>query len=315
MTSIDATPVEYDGGVTGQSESRRDDGLQERDGEGAFLASYDPSSFPPTAVTVDLVILTIRAGRLCVLLIRRGAHPYRGFWALPGGFVGAGETLDDAARRELAEETGIDTGGHLEQLGGYGDPGRDPRLRVVSMAYLAFVADLPTPTAGTDAAEARFWPVADLGAAGPSPLAFDHDKILTDGVERARSKLEYTTLATAFLDEPFTTADLRRVYETVWGVRLHPANFRRKILATPGMVVPTGGRRPTGRGWAELYVPGSVTHLHPPILRPASPADTSANQERSQVTLGAASGETADPWAGFASGIGDRHDSSPPGVG
>ena len=249
-------------------EPRNPDAGEER----AFLAGYDPSAFPPVAVTVDLVILTIRQGRLCALLIRRGAHPYLGQWALPGGFIRAQETLDEAARRELTEEAGLDAGVHLEQLASYGDPDRDPRMRVVSVAYLALVADLPRPVAGSDAAEARFWPVADLIAAEPSEasrplLAFDHDRILSAAVDRARAKLEYTSLATTFLDEPFTIADLRRVYETVWGTLLHPANFRRKVLSVPGLVVPTGKERPTGRGWAELYTSGPTTHLHPPIPR------------------------------------------------
>ncbi|MFC0533685.1 NUDIX hydrolase [Phytohabitans kaempferiae] len=233
-----------------------------------FLASYDPHAFPPVAVTVDLVILTVRDGQLCVLLIRRGAPPHRGSWALPGGFVGPRETLDEAARRELAEETGLVTGAHMEQLATYGDPARDPRMRVVSVAYLALVPDLPTPVAGTDASEARYRPVADLAGGAAPALAFDHDRILADGIERARAKLEYTGLATTFLDEPFTISDLRRVYETVWGVPLHAANFRRKVLSTPGFVEPTGEKLATGRGWAELYRRGATAHLHPALPRP-----------------------------------------------
>ena len=250
--------------------ARRED-LDDAD-EQTYLAAYDPRAFPPVAVTVDLVILTVLRGQLCVLLIRRGGHPYRGRWALPGGFVDERETLDAAARRELAEETGLDAGAHLEQLATYGDPDRDPRLRVVSVAYLALVPNLAGPVAASDASDARLWPVVDvIDADGPS-LAFDHNRILGDGVDRARAKLEYTSLATSFLDEPFTIADLRRVYETVWGVPLHPANFRRKVLSTPGYVVATGDERPTGRGWADLYRRGTTTQLHPPILRPG-PSD------------------------------------------
>jgi 8-oxo-dGTP diphosphatase len=231
-----------------------------------YLAGYDPRRFPPVAVTVDIAILTVRHDRLCALLVRRGVHPYRGRWALPGGFVGPDEDLHTAARRELAEETGIAAPAHLEQLGSYGDPARDPRMRVVSVAYLALVPHLPLPAAGTDATEARYWHLT--GPEAPPPLAFDHDRILTDAVERARAKLEYTSLATNFLDEPFTIADLRRVYETVWAVHLHPANFRRKVLASPGFVTPTGDRRSTGRGWADLYTRGTTAVLHPAILRP-----------------------------------------------
>jgi 8-oxo-dGTP diphosphatase len=236
--------------------------------EHAFLGGYNPRAFPPVAVTVDLAVLTVRQGQLCVLLVRRGAHPYQGKWALPGGFVGAREDLDSAARRELTEETGVDAHAHLEQLGGYGQPDRDPRMRVISVAYLALAAELPRPAAGTDAADARFWPVADLVDRSGPALAFDHDRILADAVDRARAKLEYTSLATTFLEEPFTIADLRRVYEAVWGVDLHPANFRRKVLSTPGLVVPTGEERATGRGWAELYKRGTTANLHPALLRP-----------------------------------------------
>jgi len=241
--------------------------------ERAFLAGYDPSAFPPVAVTVDLVVLTVLDGRLRALLIRRADHPYRGRWAIPGGFVEERETLDAAARRELKEETGVDAGAHIEQVASYGDPGRDPRMRVVSVAYVALVPDAGVPEAGSDAAQARFWPVDEL-LAGRVPLAFDHGRILADAVDRARAKLEYTSLATTFLDEPFTIADLRRVYEAVWGVRLHAANFRRKVLATPGFVVATGEVR--GRGRAELFRRGAVARLHPALLR----ADVRARHER-----------------------------------
>jgi 8-oxo-dGTP diphosphatase len=261
----------------GRGDAGADEAAEQR-----FLAGYEPTAFPSVAVTVDVVLLTVRQGRLCVLLVRRGAHPHRGRWALPGGFVAPDEDLDGAARREMAEETGLHTpAGHLEQLRSYGAPGRDPRMRVVSVAYLALMPDLPRPAAGTDAAEARFWPVEDVGAggtdggavagavdAGQPALAFDHDQILADAAERARAKLEYTNLATTFLEEPFTVADLRRVYEAVWGRPLHAANFRRKVLSTPGFVVPTGAERATGRGWAELYRRGATTTLHPAILRP-----------------------------------------------
>ena len=247
--------------------------------EADFLRTYDPAAFPPLAVAVDVVVLTVRQGRLCALLVRRGEPPQRGRWALPGGFVRPDEDLDDAARRELLEEAGLRAPGHLEQLRSYGAPDRDPRMRVVSVAYLALAPDVPAPTAGTDAAQARLWPVEDLpglsgaaegSTAGGAALAFDHDRILADAVERARSKLEYTSLGATFLEEPFTIADLRRVYEAVWGGGpLHAANFRRKVLSTPGFVVPTPGERATGRGWAELYRRGGAAHLHPPLLRPA----------------------------------------------
>lgn len=234
-----------------------------------YVRTYDPGAFVPFAVTVDIVLLTIRNGQLAVLLVQRGESPFKGRWALPGGFVRPDESLDDAARRELAEETGVNASSwHLEQLQSYGTPDRDPRMRVVSVAYLAFVPDLPRPNAASDANSARFWPVRDLRAGDGISLAFDHEQILADGIARAGSKLEYTSLAAAFVEEPFTIADLRRVYEAVWGVELHAANFRRKVLSTPDFVVPTGADRPTGRGHAELFTRGLVTHLRPPILKP-----------------------------------------------
>jgi 8-oxo-dGTP diphosphatase len=220
------------------------------------------------AVAVDLVVFTIRDEQLCVLVVRRGVPPYRGRPALPGGFVHEEEALVDAAERELAEETGlVDAAVHLEQLATYGDPRRDPRLRVVSVAYLAFAAELPEPEAGTDAADARWHPVAGL-LADRRRLAFDHDTILADGLERARAKLEYSPLATAFCADEFTVAELRRVYEVVWGTRLDPRNFHRKVTGAQGFLVPTG-RQTTRNGGrpAQLYRRGDATLLNPPITR------------------------------------------------
>ncbi|MFJ5991059.1 NUDIX domain-containing protein [Lentzea sp. NPDC092896] len=223
---------------------------------------YTPSDFPPFAVTVDLVVLTVRGDALCALLVRRGEAPYRGRWALPGGFVLPAESVDAAAGRELAEETGV-SGLHLEQLGTYGEPLRDPRMRVVSVAYLALAPDLPVPVAGTDAAAASWVPVSEV-----SSLAFDHERILGDGVERARAKLEYTALGTAFCGEEFTVAELRRVYEIVWGVSLDPRNFHRKVTGVDGLLTPTGEStsRDGGRP-AALFRRGVVEVLYPPLVR------------------------------------------------
>jgi 8-oxo-dGTP diphosphatase len=226
------------------------------------------------AVTADTVLLTVRNGQLSVLLIERRHDPHEGQWALPGGFVELDEDLDDAARRELVEETGVALEpNHLEQLRSYGTPDRDPRQRIVTVAYVAFIGVPATPTAGDDARQARFFAVDDLaieslGSTDGTLLAFDHARIVADGVERARAKLEYTTLATAFVEEPFTIGELRRVYEAVWGMPLHEANFRRKVLGTPGFVEPTGETAPTDGRPAQLYRTGAATSLHPPILRP-----------------------------------------------
>jgi len=197
--------------------------------------------FEPLGLATDLVILTVRDGRLQVLLIRRGIPPYEGRWALPGGFVRPAEDLETTARRELAEETGLSAERiHLEQVATYGAPDRDPRGRVVSVAYLALVPDLPAPVAGSDAASASWVDATDvLDDAGR--LAFDHHRILADGVERARAKLEYSPLATAFCPPEFTISELRGVYEAVWGTPLDPRNFHRKVTKTADFVVPTGG--------------------------------------------------------------------------
>ena len=222
---------------------------------------------PPFAVTVDLVVFTVRDNNLCVLTVRRGVAPFRGKLALPGGFVLPDEDLPVAAARELTEETGIGAVDrlHLEQLGTYGAPKRDPRMRTISVAYLAFAADLPDPNAGTDAAAAQWVPV---DAATDTKLAFDHHAILSDGLERARAKLEYTTLATSFCQAEFTIGDLRKVYEVVWGTTIDPRNFHRKVQATAGFVEPTGELTSQGRGRpAQLFRPGSATALHPPIER------------------------------------------------
>jgi len=222
------------------------------------------------ALTVDLVVLTVRDDELLVLGVRRGVAPYRGRWALPGGFVHEDEDLLDAAVRELAEETGVvSMRAHLEQLATYGAPRRDPRGRVVTVAYLGLIPQLDQPTAGSDAADAQWMPVREL-LEDPRRLAFDHGRILADGLDRARAKLEYSPLGISFCGDEFTIAELRRVYEVVWGTPLDPRNFHRKVTGTPGFVVETGrtSARDGGRP-AQLYRRGEATLLHPAMLRPS----------------------------------------------
>lgn len=224
----------------------------------------------PVLLTVDLVILTLREGRLCVLLVERGEDPFQGMQALPGGFLShAGEEILDAAHRELSEETALVAGTvHLEQLAIYGDVGRDPRGRVVSVAHLAIAPGLPEPVAGTDAMDAA-WVPAEAVLTGEVELAFDHRRIVTDGIERARTKLEFTALATAFCGELFTIAELQKVYEAVWGTELDTRNFYRKVQAVKGFIIPVGsGRRATGGRPARLYRAGPKTVLFPPLIRP-----------------------------------------------
>ena len=218
--------------------------------------------------TADLVILTIRDGELAVLLVERANDPFAGELALPGGFLRGRESLLDTARRELEEETGLDSSSfHLRQVGVYSAPDRDPRdPRVITCAYLAIAPDLPMPTAGSDAKAARWSSVAEAQRVG---LAFDHDEILRDAVDLARVEVQFTTVATAFCDAEFTIGDLRAVYEVVWGVDLDKPNFHRKVTDAAGFIVPTGGKRPTVNGRpAALYRSGPADVLLPPMMRP-----------------------------------------------
>lgn len=224
------------------------------------------SSASEIHVAVDLTVLTLRDGALNVLLIQRDDEPHRGAWALPGGFIELGEDLDAAAYRVLADEASLGSGAvHLEQVRTFGTPGRDPRGHVVSVSFMALGANLPDPRRGDDVADARWWALEDLGEI---PLAFDHAQVLDCSIERARSKLEYTTLAVTFLPEEFTVSQLRGVYESVWGTTLDAGNFHRKATRTEGFLeeldrhaAPTGGRP------ARLYRAGQGTSLMPPLLR------------------------------------------------
>lgn len=217
------------------------------------------------AVAVDVALLTIRDGRLQLLLVEPDTPGLTGSLALPGRRVHDDESLDDTAHRALDELAGMQAPhAHLEQLRTYGDPSRDPLGRVVSVAYLALT---PTNPAGPTRPGAAFVDVATL----PAVLAYDHGRIVTDAIERARSKLEYTSLATVFVTEPFTLAELRGVYEAVWGVALDPANFRRKVVRTADFVVPIEGTAPPGPGGgrpARRYRRGPASRLHPAMLRP-----------------------------------------------
>lgn len=242
-------------------------------------AKAGASSTPPAGgplrmpVAVDIVLFAIRDRRLSLLLVRRGIEPFRGLWALPGGFVLEHEGLDQAAMRELAEEAGVRSA-ILEQFGAYGDPGRDPRGRVVSVAYVALVrADDQVLEATTDADAAAWFPVGRL-----PELAFDHAKIVEDGHAHLRAALDREPVGFQLLPRAFTLAALQAVHEAVLDRSLDKRNFRRKVLAE-GLVVPLAGKveqgshRPAqlyryarpqrGRGaehedgWAEARAPGA----------------------------------------------------------
>jgi 8-oxo-dGTP diphosphatase len=230
---------------------------------------YDPSQFPAFAVTVDVVVLTMADGLLQVLLVCRGQAPFEGMWAIPGGFKRPAETLDEAARRELVEETGVDAASLLTQFGAYGDPQRDPRMNVVTIAYLAVLRDVGAVASGADAAAAALIPVSDV-LKGKVDLAFDHLQIVRDAIERVRKELELTGIATAFVGPTFTLAELRAVYEAVWGVQLDAANFRRRVVTEEGWVIPTGRLArpgPAGGRPAELYRAGRAWNHGGPIHR------------------------------------------------
>lgn len=242
---------------------------------GQAPADYDPSIFPAFAVTVNVVILTMSEGLLHVLLVCRGEAPFEGRWAIPGGFKRPTETLDEAAKRELAEETGVDAASLLTQFGAYGDPERDPRMNVVTVAYLAVLRDVGAIVAGTDAADASLIPVSDV-LNEKIDLAFDHLGIVRDAIERVRVELEVSGIATAFVGTTFTLAELRAVYEAVWGVQLDAANFRRRVVTEDGWVIPTGRRArpgPAGGRPAELYRAGRAWSHGGPIHRIQRPEE------------------------------------------
>lgn len=179
---------------------------------------------PRAALTVDCVVFGFDGESLQVLLIRRGLAPFKNKWALPGGFVRVDETLDDAARRELEEETGL-RDAFLEQLYTFGAVDRDPRERVVSVAYYALVKP-GLVTADTDAAEAKWFPISSLPA-----LAFDHTDIFTTALTRLRGKLTYQPIGFELLPPKFTLTQLQHLYEAVLGTQIDKRNFRKKVLS------------------------------------------------------------------------------------
>ncbi|MBN1584145.1 MAG: NUDIX hydrolase [Anaerolineae bacterium] len=212
-------------------------------------SDYDASKYERPSVTVDIVIFTLRHNELQVLLVRRKHWPYKDMWAIPGGFIAMSESLEEAARRELAEETGIDDPNiYLEQLYTFGNPGRDPRTRVITIAYFALISsDELHLHAASDASAAEWFPAYAL----PS-LAFDHIDILQYAIQRLRYKIEYTALAFQLLPETFTLTELQEAYEHILADKLDKRNFRRKVLAADVLEetshVRSGDHRP-----AKLY--------------------------------------------------------------
>jgi len=201
----------------------------------------------PVQVAVDIVVFTVQQQTLKALLIERGIAPFRGTYALPGGFVLPAETLEEAAFRELREETGT-ADVYLEQLYTFGDPGRDPRGRVVTVAYYALVPTDRSPLlAGTDAASAGWFAISEL-----PPLAFDHASIVQHAIERLRNKLEYSNVGFQLLPAKFTLSALQSLHEAILGKPLDKRNFRRKILSL-GLLKPLKEKLITGHRPAELF--------------------------------------------------------------
>ncbi|MDH3306213.1 MAG: NUDIX domain-containing protein [Acidimicrobiia bacterium] len=229
--------------------------------ESDFLASYDPTEFDRPSTAVDVALVTIIDDQLRVLVLRRPDHPYRGSWQLPGGFVEIDESLDQAAARVIADKAGLaDT--FIEQLYTFGAPDRDPRTRVITIAYYALVepdrlVDLPN---GVELATIDVpWegetggPVALHLDGGAIEVAFDHEAIVGMVVQRLRGKLDYAPVGYELLPDEFTLHDLQRIHETVLGRSLNKDSFRRRMVAT--REIEGTGRRQTGVGYrpAELY--------------------------------------------------------------
>src|SRR5579875_1028620 len=201
---------------------------------------YDPSKYERPSVTVDVLMMSLRQRDLQILLIKRRSWPYEDMRAIPGGFINMAESLETAAKRELQEKTGVQDV-YLEQLYTFGDPGRDPRTRVITVVYFALLdAARVQVKAGDDAREVRWFSVYNL-----PPLAFDHEKILQYALNRLRGKLDYTTIAFNLLPPQFTLRELQRVYEIILHRRLDKRNFRKKILST-GILEDTGTKKMEG---------------------------------------------------------------------
>lgn len=203
-------------------------------------SKYDVTKFDRPSVTVDLLLFTIEDEELKILLIKRKEWPFEGMWALPGGFVQMDESLDQAAKRELREESGVKNV-FLEQLYTFGEPKRDPRTRVITVAYYALAASEEwNLKASTDASEVGFFSVKEL-----PELAFDHKEIVEYGIDRLRSKLGYSNIAFGLVPEEFSLTNLQKVYEIILGKNIDKRNFRKKILST-GLLSPTTHKQMKG---------------------------------------------------------------------
>ena len=213
------------------------------------LTEYTLAKQGVTAISADVVTFTIHGESLNVMLIERGSPPFKGQWAIPGGFMRKNESLEDAARRELKEETGVGKGFHMTQIGTWSDPKRDPRGRVITTAFAALVDYTRLkPKAATDAANVGWFPAR----VPPKPLAFDHQDILKQSVAWLEKALYDTRVVDALLPETFTLSELQDVHEAILGEKLDKRNFRKRILASGTITEAKGMRRGKHRP-AQLY--------------------------------------------------------------
>ena len=230
--------------------------------EAAFLRDYRPADFPRPSVTVDIATFSIIDAALRVLLVRRGEHPFKAAWALPGGFVRVGdghreqgEDLDAAAARELTEETSLPAESvYLEQLGAFGRAGRDPRMRVITVAYYALIRPdlVPLVRGGGDASHAEWIAASTLPGI---PLAFDHGEILARAISRIAERIDASSIAKSLVPETFSIPELRGVHSILIGKPQDRGNFRRKFerMIEDGVVVRAPGKRATASKPAALY--------------------------------------------------------------
>lgn len=239
--------------------------IKRSEAEQAFLDTYNPDAFERPSVTVDVVLLTVRDGALFTLVVRRNEHPFKGRWALPGGFVRIDEPLDAAATRVLKVKCSLERV-YLEQLATFGDPDRDPRMRIISVAYYALVDGRRFEKALARADEVTVAKVSvpwQGEAGGPAqlvdpdgrgmPLAFDHEDILGVAIKRIRGKLDYTPIGFQLLPERFTLLELLTVHETVLGRSLNKDSFRRRMLASGELFATGEMQRGVDHRPAELY--------------------------------------------------------------
>lgn len=211
-------------------------------------AKYDPAVFDRPSVTVDALIFTVKDDSLQVALIKRAGEPFKGSWALPGGFIGMDESLEDSVKRKLSVKAGYENV-YLEQLATFGNPDRDPRTRVITVAYFALTSPDNFQSVSSDSvSESKLFDVKKLPT-----LAFDHKQIIDFGIKRLRSKIQYSNIAYGLLPKEFTLTQLQKIYETILNRPLDKRNFRKKMLATKLLISTKKKTTDSAHRPAELY--------------------------------------------------------------